>query len=357
MRVWNRVIKKSRAKRHVSSSRWERKINGCYVYFIQKWCVEMTNYKDILELDSEKDEKPLFDAIKNQTLIVFYGAGISSIAGCKSWKQLVDSIISIFPIEILSEQDKYILRNLNESEPRKVISICSQLAKRNQFEEKYFEEIKKSVTPCNDRINQFRQVHRKLFEIRAISYITTNIDRGIETIGGLDIGNKKFYNLTTEDIPKESFESLISNGNIFYLHGTISSIKNTIFSQDAYYKYYNGNFFKPFLKTIFKTKFTVLFIGYSLNEYEILQNLFDYEDRGSEKNDYRHFSIVPIFSKDIPIFELEKVYLGMHSIKAIPFIIDDIGFNKLNQVLDILVEISKRNRPSVVEIKEEIDRI
>ena len=98
----------------------------------------------------EKEDSRLFDAIKNRELIVFYGAGVSMLAGCASWSQLAGRVISAFDGEVYSDLDKMVLRELAETDPRKAISICSSRARGNrQLEESYFQAIRESVTPSD----------------------------------------------------------------------------------------------------------------------------------------------------------------------------------------------------------------
>lgn len=322
--------------------------------------IELFNKEDIENYPRfypEGEDKKLFDAIRNDNLIIFYGAGVSKLAGCAGWIELAEKIVYKFPKEIYSEQDKIILKEMANTDPKKVISVCYHRVKNDKklLENVYFKAIKDSVTPS--KVKEFIEIHNKIFNLNAVSYVTTNIDKGIESIENIDLGKKKTFELTDSD-NESNLLNEIKNGNIFYLHGTVDNIEGTIFTVDNYFEFYTKENNNRFLREIFSGKFSVLFIGYSLNEYEILQNIFlAVSNQNTEIALYKHFLLAPIYSKDIAKFNIEKEYFKIFSIKAIPYFIDYDGYGRLNYVLDLLIKTFREHKQDIISVFNEIDQV
>ncbi len=301
--------------------------------------------------------KPLFDAIRNENLIVFYGAGVSQLAGCCGWVELAKRIIKEFSDNEYSNIEKNVLTDMANNDPRKAISICYSRAKNNnKLEDAYFKAIKESVTPSNNR--KFADIHEKLLDLNAICYVTTNIDKGMETVNNMKLTKKKIINATNPS-PSSDLAKEIRNGNIFYLHGSVDDLRNTIFTIQSYLKfYYKSPAITHFLKKIFGGNFSVLFIGYSLSEYEILQNIFlslDAQDK--EIIQSRHFLLTPIYTKDLAKFNVEKDFFKIFSVETIPYFIDYDGYERLSDVLSSLRAKIHEYTPETLKVFKDIDEV
>ena len=282
------------------------------------------------------------------------------LAGCQSWTGLAKKIITRYPDDVFSSQEKQLLTQMSEKDPRRVISICyTRLRFRTGLGKEYYSAIKESVTPQNPSdAKKFEDIHNKIFRLDALSYVTTNIDRGMEAVTLAGIQNSRVFNM-----PVEAFdpERDLRGGNIFYLHGSKADLDKTIFTIDNYYEYYSGfgverERVRKFLKNIFKGDLTVLFIGYGLEEQEILQNIFTAVSSNSEQYEGpKHFLLAPLYSKDIADFNLRNMYLDIHSVKAVPYFIDFDGYEKLNEVLDRLQKLITDSRPSPIQLFNKID--
>lgn len=302
----------------------------------------------------DKEDKRLFEAIKNQELIVFYGAGVSMLAGCASWNGLANKVIGAFASAIYSDLDKTVLRELAGVDPRKAISICSSRAKGDPaLKEYYYGAIRESVTPSDAAA--FANIHEQLFRLNPVAFITTNIDKGMQSIPPELLGARKIFNLTTDDVDA-AVE--LRNGNIFYLHGSTDALPNAILTTDQYIDFYYNNP-KPhltrFLREVFSGKYCVLFLGYSLSEYEILQNIYLAAKAGDgPQSETRHFLLTPIYTRDIAKFNIEKGYFRIFSVRAIPYFIDHEGYERLNYVLsELRKEIQAKS--ATLELMREID--
>lgn len=309
--------------------------------------------------EPEGEDRRLFEAIYEDKLIVFYGAGVSRLAECASWGELAVKIVNQFPGKVFSDQDKTILKKMAVTDARRVISICySRTLHDGNLKELYYSIIKKSVTPPETKRELFKKIHTKLFQLNALSYVTTNIDKGMETVDVANSQSNKIFNLTTDFYNSERD---LQNSNTFYLHGSVDSIEDTIFTVDNYHKFYAGQDQKKstavskFLKDLFHTEHCVLFIGYGLEEQEILQSIFTAtakEQMG--KREPRHFLLAPVYSKDLAEFNIRNMFLEIYSVKAIPYFIDYDGYGRLTDVLDMLRRTIEENRKPTIDLFDEI---
>ena len=304
------------------------------------------------------EDKKLFDAIRHDKLIIFYGAGVSRLAGCASWIELAKNIANAFPKNVYSELDKEVLREIAEVDPKRAISICYRESERNinVLKNIYFKALRKSVTPTNKK--EFVEIHKKIFNLNALSYITTNIDRGVETVNRKKryLVRKKIIDLTNSK--KLNPKNEIRKENVFCLHGTVSNIEKTIFADHDYFKFYANNKINDFLQEIFRGEYSVLFIGYSLNEYEVLKNIFLAIDKQNKEIDLNnHFLLSPIYSKDIAKFNIEREYFKIFSINAKPYFIDYDGYGRLKYVLDLLKKEIEQYRPDILSVHQKIDQV
>ena len=302
------------------------------------------------------DDRRLFEAIKNQELIVFYGAGVSKLAGCAGWYELACNVIQCFGSSVYSDLYKAVLRETAAVDARKAISICAARAKADpELEAAYYQAIRDSVKPQNEAA--FIDIHEQLCGLRPAAFITTNIDKGIERVPAEVFGARKVINLTTLDV--DPIPDL-RNGNIFYLHGSTDAIDKTVLTTDQYIEYYYNRpkpDLKNFLREVFIGKYSVLFLGYGLAEYEILQNIYlAANGHDSAPRENRHFLLTPIFSRDVAKFNVETEYFRLFSVRAIPYFIDHEGYGRLNYVLR---ELRKEIQASAatLDLMREIDSV
>ena len=134
--------------------------------------VELFSQEDIENhpvFDAEREDRRLFDAIRNDELIIFYGAGVSMLAGCASWSELARNIVGAYPSDVFSRQEKAILSQMADSDPRRVISICYNRTQENrELESIYYRKIRYSVRPPKKLLHVFKEIHTKVSSINKI---------------------------------------------------------------------------------------------------------------------------------------------------------------------------------------------
>ena len=323
--------------------------------------------------------EPLLNAIRDEKLIVFYGAGVSMLGGCASWVGLAQNIIAEMPRILFSDLEKIVLNEMALTKAREVISICRGRVTDNPGHEKcYFDAIRNSVKPKTEKIEDWRKAHQLLLDLNPVAFITTNIDKAIESLGA-KLGSRRIINLvenkeenfapiTAEDTGKPNPLSApeveiseespaytkVCKGNIFYLHGSINQVEKAILGIDQYIEYYyQGSSAKDFLREVFAENYTVLFIGYGLEEYEILQNIYlAVNNTPLQSRTLHHFVLTPLYTRDIAKFNIQSNYLKMFSVCPIPYFIDHVGYSKLFEVLENLIPLARACRAPLDKLNE-----
>jgi hypothetical protein len=221
----------------------------------------------------------LVSAAINGKLIVFAGAGLSKTKGLPSWKEFAEKALdALVTKEKISFAECELLKR---SSPRTILSlveiICEGLKKD------FLAEI---IDPCDkkDDKNAARN-YENLWKISS-RFVTTNYDHLIEesspvtntkpTEGDGDTAeNTTVIPIVTEnDFTKKGDDALAKGNVVFHLHGSVKNIETMVYSTKGYLKLYGGadNPKKEFLKKLFRDKeYVVLFVGYSVDELELLE--------------------------------------------------------------------------------------
>ena len=125
---------------------------------------------------------------------------------------------------------------------------------------------------------------------------------------------------------------------IYMIHGSIEKYERTVFTIDDYIREYfdNDGGISKFLIKLF-SELTVLFIGYGLSEFPILEKII------SKAGKKRHYVLLPTFISEINYFQKQASYLDKLNITAIPYYIDNDGFDRIINLLTNWERIVTRN--------------
>ncbi len=274
------------------------------------------------DFNDEKYRELLYALSKG--LCIFYGAGVSKLAGYKTWEELRKEMISYFwknkdalPNEKKKKFDRTILDNL--SKHPKIIETFDYLyyTDKNLFTsgiKKIFkEDEEKSSNEIFEILNKIRQGNT--------FYVTTNIDKGLQNYLGL----------------KENMVSIFPNLSnppsiINYLHGKIDKEDTWVFTTDQYNKGYSSDKSpcKEFLTKLFED-YNVLFIGYGLNEDDITRTISSTQKRKS------HWWLEGVYRGNQDSIEIKSTKLREnYNIKLIPYSIEYDEYSVLKDVLNKL---------------------
>ncbi|MBE0492660.1 MAG: SIR2 family protein [Sulfurospirillum sp.] len=265
-------------------------------------------------------------AAERGELVIFIGAGMSYELGCSDWNGLANDLIR--RCENTLGEDEPLLNNFEATQLRsmleqsgnskKVITICNGILSQSGNDELFLEEMKKSlnddkVTSTNPKLKTYRD----LFNLNGI-FVTTNADRHIDQIfSPQNIITNKFTGSTA-----------LVNKNLYKIHGSINEPASLIFTVEQYFTRYKDKNFIKFLQSLF-TK-TVLFVGYGLGEFELLEHM--YKNITLSENHY--FYLGGYYTHEKRLCDFEQMYFDQMKVKLIPYSKDKKGFKQLPIVIE-----------------------
>jgi len=228
----------------------------------------------------------LREAAQRGKLIPFIGAGVSRLAGCPGWTEFADGAL-----RYLVEAGKLSYGQFDQLKhlgPRMKLSIALQL----QAEHQEIIDFKSVLHPTGrmDHVNG-RRLYAALSRIGNV-FVTTNYDEWLDSkvvLPELSLKEPSQASVPQVDLkrnviyrPEELIPAKLSQPNtVVHLHGCVSDPKNMIMTTRDYIRHYrndrefakdaqNENRVLTFLEHLLREK-TVLFIGYGLEELEILE--------------------------------------------------------------------------------------
>ncbi|MCW4006928.1 MAG: SIR2 family protein [Candidatus Bathyarchaeota archaeon] len=166
------------------------------------------------------------------------------------------------------------------------------------------------LTSCN--------VYNELAGISAV-YLTTNIDKYFDSTFDGRITHKEF---TPENIVRDK---------LYKIHGTIDDEKSIVLTLPEYFRRYRNKAFREFLKKIF-SEYSVVFIGYGLDEYEVLDFLLEkYSEE--EHLERKHWILLPYYNDEKYLLKYDRAYFNSMGINVIGYKKDQEGYKQLHKVI------------------------
>ncbi|MCD6177108.1 MAG: SIR2 family protein [Candidatus Cloacimonetes bacterium] len=294
------------------------------------------NIKDIPEV-----RKPILEAASQGKLVIFIGAGVSRIIGCPSWKNL-----ALKYLKYLYEEKRcinfYEHESLSKLDPRKLLSICRKMLEKEKIPPPDI----KSFLNADKELKEKYTIYEDLYKFSAV-YVTTNYDDYLDQVAEKpmseipSVANSTLLSTIEKEQSKKSeiiihsqeklLTSKLDNGKVIHLHGSIKDAGNLIMTIVDYMKHYeNGGKPAVFLEEMFN-KYTVLFVGYELEEYELLE--FIIHKSHSSKNEKKHFMLYPILRQELSLLNFQQEYYKDLGIELVPYPIDENGYEQLAIVI------------------------
>lgn len=275
----------------------------------------------------------IYGAHKDGRLIVFVGAGCSSLWGCKRWKDMAATLIhDCYEYGRIDYWARENLISKYATSPRKLITIAKALLNDN-----YLSCLKKTLEFLPERKRLFPSLFENLFALNA-SFITTNIDAHLSSL---------FLQASVHSDPQVFTSTAVKPKNIFHLHGIIGQTP-LVLTIDEYITRYQNLTFRGFLEDIFYDKKNCfLFIGYGADEMEIIDYMiqkYSKEDRVTEFIN-RFYVLLPFFQNEESLLEYEKSYFDQINMSVIPYAIDAKGYDQLYEVIATWKEELTKARP------------
>ena len=308
----------------------------------------------------------LREAAQRGTLIPFVGAGASRLAGCPGWNEFADGALSFFV-----DQGKFShgqLAQIRHLNPRVKLSLALGLQREHQIRI----DFRKLLHP-NGRENypNGRRLYSSLSKLGK-TFVTTNYDEWLdEEIAVPDLAPNP--DGTPEALPRLKGRTVIhavkdliyANLNrpdtVIHLHGSVLNPEGMVLTtQDYVHLYANDrlrgetgqeNVILTFLEALFQHK-TVLFIGYGLEELEILEYVISKARQIRERTskEVNHYLVQGFFSHEYEVMRsLRQYYKAECGIHLLPFLRDLKDWNQLLDVVDEYARSVPASTPMVVQ--------
>jgi hypothetical protein len=307
----------------------------------------------MIELKPIPDIRPgLREAAQRGILIPFIGAGASRLAGCPGWADFADRSIGTFMGQGKFTHAQFAqVRGLS---PRVKLSIVQQLEAEHGVKVDYRNVL--SPDGCID--TRGKRLFGALGKLGK-TFVTTNYDEWLDddlnapaaTLAKTADGgtpppaNRRNVLFGLNDL---TAANLNRPGSVIHLHGSVKDATGMILTTRDYVRHYANdrnaamtggqeNVVLTFLDALFKNK-VVLFVGYGLEELEILEYVIlkaRHQNEGEKAA--RHFILQGFYSHEAEQARfLREYYLRDCGIELIPFLMDEKGYEQLMDVLDDL---------------------
>lgn len=299
-----------------------------------------------------KLRKEIKDAAENKELAIFIGAGVSRLYDCDGWDELATRLVeSCFDSKnqngknlITYKEKEYLLGERNR---KKVITICKNLLSEADLKNVYHDTLKKGLR-YNEPIPK-DNIYDYLFKMGFGGvYLTTNADSHF---------SNKFENRLSYKLSQLT-SSKIDRSRLYHLHGYVEDIESLIFTVPEYLRHYSSDNheYLKFLKEIF-LKYTVLFVGYGLDELEILEFMAAKTNLDGSNKNKRRFLLFPLYKGEENILRNEKSYFDSFGIEVIAYEKDQNGYNQLIDVIKTWANEIDQTSSVLVDNYREIEEI
>jgi hypothetical protein len=279
--------------------------------------------------------------------VLFVGAGASMLLGLPSWGGLAaEALQSLQKKRLLNFSELEQLRTL---EPKKQLSIAKLIAAENGHELELATYFKGK--------SEGTGIYKSINDIGCVC-VTTNYDE-LLTPRYLDVEDGSKTPATVKRIcHKKDFlaKHLDEPGTVIHLHGGISHSETMVVTTKDYLEHYDDPNVKHFLNALFASK-TVLFIGYGLEETEILEHILR---RGGVKTtaDRRRFVLQGYFRSQQPLYEnLHRYYEKSFGVHVIGFVRDHEDYRQQETLLRDWAPRIKIKRPPLARDMELMNKV
>lgn len=283
----------------------------------------MVNAPEIKEIPELPEA--IKDAALDGKLVLFVGAGVSRLAGLPSWEELADKALrDLIDLQLIDFSEYEQLKDLS---PKKKLSIA-EIINREKL------DLRKHLTK---KPNEGSRIYEYLNKIGCV-YVTTNYDNLLSCIPKPTSSSKATTSIDIIDEKDKFLANKLDNpGNIIHLHGSVNNHSYMVLTSYNYLEHYRSKNVQHFLRELFKRK-TVLFIGYGLEETEILEHFLRKGNASSMVDSniksFKRFALQPYFKYQKPLFEkLHKYYNQTFGVYLMGYSRDSHDYKQLELIL------------------------
>ncbi|MXX94955.1 MAG: hypothetical protein F4039_02290 [Gammaproteobacteria bacterium] len=256
---------------------------------------------------------------------MFIGAGVSKSMKIPTWDQFAKWVLDDLACKKLLNYNE--TQSLKKLEPRTILSIA-KIIDDNLEIVKYFKSTSKESA-----------IYQTLNSI-GCTFVTTNYDLCLKPImpkskNSSIIEQQGIRVMSTNELHSVDLDD---TGNVIHLHGSIEKPETMIVTTRQYLEHYDNKNVQAFLTHLFKKK-TVVFLGYGLNETELLEHILR---RGTDtKENTRRklrklFCLQGFFSSEKPLYEhLYSYYKESFGLELLGFLKDHKSYKCLDEIVSI----------------------
>ena len=297
--------------------------------------------------------KSIFENKEKFALMV--GAGVSKLMGVPLWYELAHKAIKKLEVQGKINHHEYDKLINDIKDPKQLLTIFDTMLPRTKYKQNGVDSFYKKLFQANsDKVDN---PYDYLATWDCVKF-TTNIDglfeKSIfdkETLLDKGLNNTNDYCVDTSFTIPSVAE--LTHNMIYHLHGTMDSLDKSILTTADYLRlYFENDAFSKFLKEVFST-YKILFIGYGLEEFVILEKLFN--NRGQV--DQRYYVLLGTYLNESNVFAFRNRYLKQLGIQAIPYYLDFNGYFRLNLLLKNWTDEIKETALSVYAKQDLIDQV
>ena len=306
----------------------------------------MSKVQDLREIFDPPDE--IIQAGLNGELIIFVGAGVSMLLKLPSWDDLANKALDeLRKMKYLNYSEIDQLKQLN---PKKKLSIARLIADENK--------IKIDLTKYFTGKTEGNSIYKSINDI-GCTCVTTNYDellapRFIEVDKKDSTTNAQIQRITERD---KLFPKVLNEpGTVVHLHGAISNQETMILDTKQYLEHYDHENVQVFLRELFKKK-TILFLGYGLEEAEILEYILR---KGSAKatNERKRFVLQAFFNSQKPLYDnLHTYYEKFFGMYLLGILRDHENYKCLEKIVNLWANQIKVRKPALTNDVDFMDEV
>lgn len=236
-------------------------------------------------------------AYRNQQLVPFVGAGLSFPFEMPGWGTLIDDVCKEFDYETLAERKGEISRLIKEY---RYLDAVDEMTKAGILED----DLKSCICSAIQRKKQLNiqkpdNIYKDLVKMNCTKYLTTNYDNYLSDYVGK--GPSDITHLYKEFI--NELDDPVYHKMVYNLHGDYTKPSSIVLSRESYDDLYrNSTEFKKVLEH-FRERYTLLFIGVSLDD-EYIQEVLEVS---KDKLKARHYMLLANVSSEQRIL-MEQQY-------------------------------------------------
>lgn len=276
----------------------------------------MSKVPDLREIPELPDE--IVQAGLNGDLVLFVGAGISMLLNLPSWGGLARQQLEYLRKHGALNYSE--LAQLSALDARKQLSIAIQIAGDNK--------LSLDLTACFQGKSEGTSIYKSINDIGCVC-VTTNYDQLLEPRYTYVDDGSATPATVNRIYARGNFVAahLDTPGTVVHLHGAVSDQNTMVVSTKDYLEHYDDPLVKEFLGDLFLRK-TVLFIGYGLEEAEILEHILR---RGGVTDDAerKRFALQGYYLSQTPLYEnLHSYYRKSFGVHVIGFVRDHADYGQ-----------------------------